>query len=31
MRVGLMVAILAVAVAAPAMAQVTPSVEIGLG
>jgi Outer membrane protein beta-barrel domain len=31
MRVGLMVAVLAVAVSAPAMAQVTPSVEIGLG
>ena len=31
MRVGLMVAILAVAVSAPAMGQVTPSVEIGLG
>lgn len=31
MRVGLMVAVLAVAVSAPALAQVTPSVEIGLG
>lgn len=31
MRVGLMVAVLAVAVSTPAMAQVTPSVEIGLG
>lgn len=31
MRVGLMVAVLAVAVAGPAMAQVTPAVEIGLG
>jgi hypothetical protein len=31
MRVALMVAVLAVAVSAPAMAQDTPSVEIGLG
>lgn len=31
MRVGLMVALLTVVVAGPAMAQVTPSVEIGLG
>jgi outer membrane protein with beta-barrel domain len=31
MRVGLMVAVLALAVSAPAMAQVTPAVEIGLG
>jgi hypothetical protein len=31
MRVGLMVPVLAVAVSAPAMAQVTPGVEIGLG
>lgn len=31
MRVGLMVAVLAVAVSAPAMAQVTPGVEVALG
>jgi hypothetical protein len=31
MRVGLMVAVLALAAAAPAVAQVTPAVEIGLG
>lgn len=31
MRVGLMVAVLALAVSAPALAQVTPAVEIGLG
>jgi hypothetical protein len=31
MRVGFLVAVLALAVSAPAMAQVTPAVEIGLG